>query len=88
MGYFVRKTALGLKPINHTVEDEATVYETDGYCMSPGEYIEIQKILSSQKEKIARLQIEKEQEKNLRYWIIIKMLSKKNEKRIQCKINL
>ena len=49
MGYFVRKTALGLKPINHTVEDEATVYETDGYCMSPGEYIEIQKILSSQK---------------------------------------
>lgn len=51
MGYFVRKTALGLKPINHTVEDEATVYETDGYCMSPGEYIEIQKILSSQKEK-------------------------------------
>ena len=64
MGYFVRKTALGLKPINHTVEDEATVYETDGYCMSPGEYIEIQKILSSQKEKIARLQIEKEQEES------------------------
>ena len=61
MGYFVRKTALGLKPINHTVEDEATVYETDGYCMSPGEYIEIQK----------------RSRKNLRYWIIIKMLSKK-----------
>lgn len=76
MGYFVRKTALGLKPINHTVEDEATVYETDGYCMSPGEYIEIQKILSSQKEKLHGYKL-KRSRKNLRYWIIIKMLSKK-----------
>lgn len=64
MGYWVKKTALGLKPVNYTVESEADVYKTDGYCMSPEEYIEIQKILSSQKEKIARLQIEKEREES------------------------
>lgn len=62
MGYWVKKTALGLKSVNHTVESEADVYKTDGYCMSPEEYIENQKILSSQKEKIEQLQIEKNQE--------------------------
>lgn len=89
MGYFVRKTALGLKPINHTVEDEATVYETDGYCMSPGEYIEIQKILSSQKEKIARLQIEKEQEESeiLDYYKnAFKKMKKKYSAKLTCEI--
>lgn len=89
MGYFVRKTALGLKPINHTVEDEATVYETDGYCMSPGEYIEIQKILSSQKEKIARLQIEKEQEESeiLDYYKnAFKKMKKEYSAKLTCEI--
>lgn len=89
MGYFVRKTALGLKPINHTVEDEATVYETDGYCMSPGEYIEIQKILSSQKEKIARLQIEKEQEESeiLDYYKnAFKKMKKEYSTKLTCEI--
>ena len=89
MGYFVRKTALGLKPINHTVEDEATVYETDGYCMSPGEYIEIQKILSSQKEKIARLQIEKEQEESeilYYYKNAFKKMKKEYSAKLTCEI--
>ena len=62
MGYWVKKTALGLKPVNYTVESEGDVYKTDGYCMSPEEYIETQKILSSQKKTIEQLQIEKKQE--------------------------
>lgn len=59
MGYFVEKTILGFKPVNHTVESERDVYKTDGYCMSPEEYIETQRILSSQKETIEQLQMEK-----------------------------
>lgn len=89
MGYFVRKTALGLKPVNHTVEDEATVYETDGYCMSPDEYIEIQKILSNQKKKIEQLQIEKEQEESeiLDYYKnTFKKMKKEYSAKLTCEI--
>lgn len=87
MGYWVKKTALGLKSVNHTVESEADVYKTDGYCMSPEEYIENQKILSSQKEKIEQLQIEKNQEVDeiLNHY---KEAFRKLKKRIQFKINL
>ena len=57
--------------------------------MSPGEYIEIQKILSSQKEKIARLQIEKEQEESeiLDYYKnAFKKMKKEYSAKLTCEI--
>lgn len=89
MGYWVKKTALGLKPVNHTVESEADVYKTDGYCMSPEEYIENQKILSSQKEKIEQLQIEKNQEVDeiLNYYKeAFRKLKKEYSSKLTCEI--
>ena len=61
MGYFVRKTSFGLRPVTGTSDVEINVYDTDGYCLSPDEYVNIQQTLSRQKEKIGQLQQEKEE---------------------------
>ena len=60
MGYFVRKTSFGLRPVTGTSDIE--INDTDGYCLSPDEYVNIQQTLSSQKKRIGQLQQEKEQE--------------------------
>ena len=62
MGYFVKKSSFGLKPVTFSTNTEINVYDTDGYYLSPDEYVNIQQTLSRQKEKIVQLQQEKEQE--------------------------
>lgn len=62
MGYFVKKSSFGLKAVTFSTNTEINVYDTDGYCLSPDEYVNIQQTLSRQKEKIVQLQQEKEQE--------------------------
>ena len=56
MGYFVKKSSFGLKPVTFSTNTEINVYDTDGYYLSPDEYVNIQQTLSRQKEKIVQLQ--------------------------------
>lgn len=72
----MKKSSFGLKPVTFSTNTEINVYDTDGYYLSPDEYVNIQQTLSRQKEKIVQLQQEKEQEEQ-NYWTIIKMLFKK-----------
>ena len=43
MGYFVRKTSFGLRPVTGTSDIE--INDTDGYCLSPDEYVNIQQTI-------------------------------------------
>ena len=54
MGYFVKKSSFGLKPVTFSTNTEINVYDTDGYYLSPDEYVNIQQTLSRQKEKIVQ----------------------------------